>query len=324
MKTGFKAPFVLVLALAAGLPLSRAGEPGAPSPAVLELAAGTPSRASVPYNGAALIALGEDRRFFRAVELEVTAPADWLPHQGGLAVSVCADLEAPADSAAPPSGGRRFFFEALPGKLRTVYQIPLRENHGLESGPYARTLPAVPPASFPVLIRLVPQGISGELERMSFQISARPVLGDEGALRIHFRYPPQLPDGAFTVLIDDVAVETPVDLLLKEGEHRLLVLSDDYRSENRLFRVERARILELDIALQDPAPLLFFEAPEQALIFLDGRALEGTRGPVPVEPGLHGVRFQLSDYSVTRNIQVQKGKTYRIAVTVDVDVSESG
>jgi hypothetical protein len=317
---------------AAGVSLGYAED--LPAPGVLELSRGAQPRVSVPYNGAALIVLGEDWRFFRGIELECTAPPEWLSSQGGLAVLVYAGLEPPADpsvlavlaapavpeAAAPPV--RPFFYGALPGKLRTVYQIPLRAVHDLETSPYALVLPGhIPPESFPVLVRLVP-GAAG-LENMAFQISARPILGDEGALRVRFHYPEHLPDRPFAVLIDDQAVETPVDILLKEGEHRLLVLSDDYLSENRLFRVERARVLDLDIALQDPAPLLFFEAPEQARIFIDGLELEGTRGPVPAEPGIREIRFQVSDYSIARNIQVRRGKTYRIAITVDLDVAEA-
>jgi hypothetical protein len=325
VKTGFK--LSLVFGFIAGISLSYAEEIRVLSPGVLELSRGTLSRVSVPYNGAVLVSLGEDWRFFRGVELEYAAPSQWLSYEGSLAVSAYADLEPFSDSAAPvlDGAGRRFFYDVLPGKLRTVYQIPLREGHNLETSPYALVLPRISPASFPVLVRLVPvvKGISGELERMTFQVSAKPILGDEGAVRIHFRYPEHLPDRTFTVFIDDKVVETPVDILLKEGEHRLLVLSDDYRSENRLFWVERARVLNLDIALQDSAPLVFFEAPERAVIFLDNRELEGTRGPIPVEPGVHEVRFLVSDYSIARSVQVQKGKTYRIAITVDVDVSEA-
>jgi hypothetical protein len=334
MKSGWRLSFALAIGFIAGVSLSYAEAPD-----VLELSPESPSRIVIPHNGAVLISLGEDWRFFRGIEMECGAPPEWLSYQdnrapgnlapGSLAVSMYADLagpELPLDPAAPApeAGGHRFFYEALPGKLRTVYQIPLREGHNLESSPYALVLPGhVPPASFPILVRLVPQGTNGELEKMKFQISARPILGEEGALRVRFRYPEHLPDRPFTVRIDDQEVEAPVDILLREGEHRLLVLSDDYRNENRLFRVERGRVLDLDIALQDPAPLLFFEAPEQALIVLDGQVVEGLRGPIPVEPGIHEVYFELSDYRIIRNIQVQRGKTYHIAITMDVDVTES-
>jgi hypothetical protein len=289
---------------------------------------------SLPYNGSVLIVLGEDRRFFRGVEVELAAPAGWLSHRGSLAVSAYSELEflPGAESGAGDFvpgrvldlRGTRFFYEPLPGKIQTVYQIPLRPAHGMRTSPYVQVLSApVPPPSFPVLFRLAPavKGIGEELERMSFRFSVKPVLGDEGAVRLHFRYPPQLPRRPFTLLIDDSVIERPPEeLLLKEGEHRLTVLSDDYRNENRLFLVERAKVLDLTVELQDPSPLLIFEGPEGAAVFLDNEPAEGS---VPVEPGVHEIRFHVSDYTIARNIRVEKGKTYRIALLVDIDVSES-
>jgi hypothetical protein len=298
---------------------------------VLEVSQEETAAVSLPYNGSALIYLGEDWRFFRGIELELSAPAEWLSHRGSLAAAAYADLEPRQAARFTPGeildlSGTRFYYEPLPGKLQTVYQIPLYEGHGMRSGPYALVPPGhVAPPSFPILFRLSPaiKGIGEELERMSFRLSVKPILGDRGAVRLHFRYPQQLPDKPFTLLIDDQVIDRPLEeLLLKEGEHHLLVLSDDYRNESRLFLVERAKVLELNIELQDPAPLLIFEGPEGAVVFLDNEAVEGT-DPVPVEPGTHEVRFQVSDYSISRTIRVQRGKTYRIAMTVDVDIAES-
>jgi hypothetical protein len=328
VKTGFRVVFALVFGFALGVSPNHAEELRLELSGILELSREDQYRVSLPRDGALLVSLGKDSRFFRGIELEIIAPPGWLqthPAQGGLAVAVYADLDSPPGPVVPVFKGRarRFFYDTLPGKLRTVYQIPLREGHGLETSPYALVIsPPVSPASFPIMVRLIPTG-SGDLEGTDFQLSLRPILGDEGAVRLNFCYPEHLPGRAFTVLVDDRVIEASADFLLKEGEHRLLVLSDDYRIENRLFMVERGRVLDLSITLQDPTPLLLFEAPEQADIFLDNHALEGIRGPVPVEPGIHEVRFRLSDYSIARTIQVQRGKTYRIALTVDVDLSES-
>jgi hypothetical protein len=301
---------------------------------------------SIPYNGSVLITLGEDRRFFRGIEVELDAPAGWLSYRGSLAVSLYSELESLPAGEGEDTGlagfaagqvldlrGNKFFSDPLPGKLQTVYQIPLRPGHGLRSSPYV-LVPSVlaPPSAFPILFRLSPviKGIGEELENMRFRLSVRPILGDEGAVRLHFRYPPQLPRRPFTLLVDDLVIDqigqigqtgqTGEELLLKEGEHHLLILSDDYRNENRLFLVERARVLDLNIELQDPTPLLIFEGPEQTMVFLDDLPVEGS---VPVEPGTHEVRFQVSDYTIARTIRVEKGKTYRIALTVDVEISES-
>jgi hypothetical protein len=282
--------------------------------------------ASLAYNNSVLITLGGESRFFRGVELELSASQQWLPYQGSLAVTAYSDLDQIPKAGVADLNGRGFLNEPLPAKLRTVYQIPLRSGHGMRSSPYATVLPALLPESFPIVFRIMPivKGLTEELETMRFRLGVKPILSDEGAVRISFRYPEQLTGKPFTVLIDDIVVENPgEERLLKEGEHHLMILSDDYRNESHRFLIERAKVLDLAIELQDPTPLIIFEAPEDALIFLDNEPVALGLTPVPVESGTHEVRFQVSDYAIVRQITVQRGKTYRVALAVDVNVSES-
>jgi hypothetical protein len=295
----------------------------------LEMSVDKPAGASIPlgYNGSAVLSLAGDTRFFRGIELELSAPRAWLANQGSLAVAVYAELDRIPPKGVADINGRRILFEPIPNKLQTVYQIPLRPNHGLRTSPYVTVLPAVIlPESYPLLFRIMPviKGLSEELETMVFQLSAKPILSDEGAVKISFRYPEQLPGKPFTILIDDTVIEAPIEeRLLKEGEHHLVILSEDYRNENRRFLVERAKVLDLAIAVQDSTPLIIFEAPENAQIFLDNEPIPGSLEPYPVEPGSHEVRFLVGDYTTIQILNVQRGKTYRVALTVDVNVSES-
>jgi hypothetical protein len=295
----------------------------------LKVALDDSGQVSVPlgYNSSALILLDEDIRFFKGVELELSAPQNWLSWQGSLAMALYSDLDRVPSPGVEELQGKRIAFELLPNKIQTVYQIPLRQGHGLRSSPYV-TVPVgiIPPSSFPLLFRIQPviKGLSEDLEQMVFHLGAKPVLSDEGAVKISFRYPEQLPGRPFTVLIDDVLIENPAEeRLIKEGEHHLVILSDDYRNENRRFVIERTKVLDLAIALQDPTPLLIFEAPENALIFLDNTPVTGKLEPKPVEPGVHEIRFQLSDYAIVKTLTVLRGKTYRVTLSIDVDVSES-
>jgi hypothetical protein len=80
--------------------------------------------------------------------------------------------------------------------------------------------------------------------------------------------------------------------------------------------------MDLIINLQDPTPLIIFEAPENARIYLNNNLISRNTGPIPVEPGVHEARFQVGDYSLTRTISVQRGKTYRVALAVDIEIEE--
>jgi hypothetical protein len=282
---------------------------------------------SLSYVDSVVISLGGDIRFFRGIELEFTLPQAYLSHRGSLALVLYGDLDRLPEPGVADLNARQLCIEPIPNKLVTIYQIPIRPGHGLRPSPYV-SLPAgmVAPASFPILFRVMPviKGLSEEIETMRFQLSAKPILSDEGAVRITLRYPEQLPGRPLTVLIDDEAAERLQEArLLKEGEHRLVIISNDYRNENRRFLIERGKTLDRTIALQDTIPLVFFEAPENARIFFDNEAVDPNAQPLAVEPGLHEVRFRMSDYSVVKPLTIQRGKTYRVALEVDVSVSES-
>ena len=279
------------------------------------------------YVSSSLILLEGDARFFRGIQLELTAPQGFLAHRGSLAAALYGDLNRVPAIGVADLECRRLGFDPLPAKIQTIYQVPLKAEHGLRTSPYATVLTeTLDPSSFPLLFRLMPviKGISDDLENMVFNLSVKPILSDEGALKLSFRYPYNLPDKPLTVLIDDQVVENPKEeRLLKEGEHHLVILSEDYRNQSSRFVVERAKILDLAVELLDPTPLLIFEYPENARVYLNNVFIPNTKTPTPVEPGVHEVRFQVSDYTITRPLTVLKGKTYRVALSVDVNISET-
>jgi hypothetical protein len=281
---------------------------------------------SLSYVDSAVITLDQEIRFFRGIELEFTVPQIYLPHQGSLALVLYGELDRIPETGVADLEGRQIRIEPIPNKIQSVYQIPIRRGHGLRVSPYVSITGMIPPESFPILFRVMPvvKGLSEEIETMRFQLSVKPILSDEGAVRIATRYPEHLKRQPITMLIDDEVVEKPLETrLLKEGEHQLVIISNDYRNENRRFLIERGKILDMTITLQDTTPLVFFEAPENARIFFDNEAVENNRQSMAVEPGLHEVRFQMSDYSVVKPLTIQRGKTYRLALEVGVSVSES-
>lgn len=287
---------------------------------------------SLKYVDCALLNLKGDLRFYRGIQLDLSAPAAFLAYRGYLALAVYNNLVPIPGQTIPPAGvadlsANQLDFEVLPNKILNTWQIPLRAAHGLRNSPYVTILTdTVDMQTFPILFRLMPviKGISEEMENMVFTLNIRPILSDEGVIKLNFKYPEQMQGKPVTVFLDDVLIENPGDeQLLKEGEHHLVILSEDYRNQSRRFMVERAKILDLLVELEDPTPLLVFEYPEAVRIFIDNQPVNNPHLPYPVDPGPHEVRFQMSNYSITRPITVQKGKTYKIALSVDVNISEN-
>jgi hypothetical protein len=293
----------------------------------------------IALNGAVLIKLGEETRFFRGIELDISAPQAWLLYRNSVAMAVYNNLTGERALNTNFQGtidldGRRVIFEPLPGKLQNTYQIPMRRGHGLRTTTFVSVSSVIIEVNtFPILFTLLPlvKGMTNELETMKFNLTVRPILSDEGAVRLIPRYPPQLRGKPFTVLVNDELINNiSQELILKEGEHHLVILSEDYRNESRRFVVERAKIHELIIDLQDPAPLIIFEGPQNARIYLNNVLIQQDNEPshelidkpITVEPGQHEVKFQIGDYTIMRSLNVQRGKTYRISLAVDLSIHE--
>ncbi|MDR2600979.1 MAG: hypothetical protein LBC53_00795 [Spirochaetaceae bacterium] len=294
---------------------------------VIEVSAERPagSQIQIKSGEAAAVVLGKDLRFISALEFEITAPASWIGFQGSLAAGFYSNLDKIPSGYSSDVQARELRFEPLPNKIQTIYQMPIKQAHGLKSSPYVSILrDVVPPEDFPVLFRLLPISDSApEVENMEFRLNVKPVFSDEGAVRINLRYPDHLPDKPVAVLIDGRVIENPAqERLLKEGEHQLTALSADYRNQNRRFLIERGKSISITIPLQDITPQIIFETPANARIFLDDKLIQNTSGQIAVEPGKHDVKIQVSDYSIMRSINTQKGKTYRISFTIDIAISE--
>lgn len=282
---------------------------------------------NVSYIDSLLIHLSDDIRFLQGVEIELLVPQRYLEYRGNLAAALYSDITAGANVGVADVNARQRHIEPILNKIQTVYQIPILRNHEMRASPYA-SMPAgvILPSSFPMLIRIMPviKGISDDMETMTFRITAKPVFNNLGAVNTIIRYPEMLPGKPFTLIIDDEVVNDLNEaVLLTEGEHRLVIISDDYRNESRRFIVEKSKVLDLAIDLQDPTPLIIFEVPENTQVFFNNREITDTKTPYPTEPGEHQIRFQVGDYSIIKPLLVQKGKTYRIDLTIDVIVSEN-
>jgi len=281
---------------------------------------------SLGINSSLLINIGAETRFIRGVEIEITAPQTWLAYRDSLVMAIYNNISPRTPDGIADIEGSQIAFEPLPGRFQIIYQIPIRQSHGLRTTTSV-TVPAgvTLPSTFPILFRLIPaiKGLSEDLEKITFNFTVRPILSDEGAVRLTTRYPSQLRNRPFTVLIDDNVINNISEqIVLREGEHHLVILSDYYRNESRRFVVERTRIIDLTIDLQDPTPIIIFEGPQNAQIYLDNVRVTEIREPVSVEPGTREIKFQIGDYTVSRTLNVQRGKTYRVALNVDLTFQE--
>jgi hypothetical protein len=290
---------------------------------VVDTGGGRTLTAVLSENQAVILELDGGTRFLRGLEIEITAPNTVALN--AFVVSFYRDIEEIDEDK---WRGTLVYSEHLAGKIATVYQIPFRPNAGFRRTPYVSLLPEpIEETAFPVLLRVSPVNVSSSAaseEAAPFHLSVKAVPGDEGVVKLTLHYPPLLRDKPVSVLIDDEVVDNVASpRFLREGEHQLLVISEDYRTESRRFLVDRGKTTEISITLQDTVPILLFEAPDRALIFINNKRIIPGGAPYPIVPGTYDIKIQVSDYTIIKTVQIQKGKTYRIAFTMDLSVSET-
>ncbi len=285
-----------------------------------------PVDVAIGYNDALSIAFTPNDPFLRGVEIEVKIPQEILVYPGSIAWALYNAITP------EPSAGRidytasQLSIQPLPQRLSFVLQVPTRRNHGLRTGPYATVLQSIhDPARGPLLFRLMPimKGLPSGIESMQFTIRVKPVLSEEGALRLTINQPEER-DPSLIVRINEIPQQNHESLIfLNPGNHHLSVVSELYRNEVRVFTVEAARITALNIEMQGTAPVIHLVAPENALITINGDPVQSNRSGLTVEPGDYLIQFTVGDYQLTRQITVERGRTYTVSMIVDINVTES-
>jgi hypothetical protein len=339
MKVRYRATFALVLTATAAFlcpPVRASAED------LRTIVAGTASlsadasdgvRLSLAYNEAVSVVLPKDSSYIQGFEIEIKIPPAAQAMPGALAYELWRRVDPAPDKNRYGYEGERIITQALPARASLVIQVPVRKDHNLKSGPYATVIPAVVEAKdFPFLFKFYPisKGIPAELENAQFQVRIRPLLTDEGGLRLSIHYPEAAEKAAIVVSVDDKRLSDAryLDgreaLVLKAGTHYLRVSSEQYRDESRTFTIEQGRTLDLVIDLQDTAPLVMVEAPDSAQVSIDGKRLTGDlKVAFTVDVGEHVVACRIGDYTVTRRFTAFRGKTYKIVLSVDLQVQES-
>ncbi|MEI6875592.1 MAG: hypothetical protein WCL50_10755 [Spirochaetota bacterium] len=282
---------------------------------------------SLAYNEAIAVTWPKDALFVQGIEIELRYPQAALAFPGAIAWEIWRRIDPLPEKTRYAYSGDRIVNHVLPARAGFVIQIPTRGDHGLRSTPFAELIPTIVEAKdFPFLFRLFPiaKGIPPELEKATFQLRLRPLFTDEGGFRLNLRYPEGIDRGDYALFVDGRPVE-PKDLhVLKPGPHFLRISSDSYREETRSFSIEQGKTIELAIELADTTPILLIEAPDSALVLLDGQKLNHVQKPsMTVDAGEHTLICRIGDYSLTRKFSAFRGKTYKVLLSIDLSIQEN-
>ena len=280
---------------------------------------------AVGMNDALSLILPEDRTYLSGIELRVKIPEEIAAWRDTIAYSLYNGIEPLPAADIIDYSGERISVNTFPGKLSLIIYIPIAKDFAIKESPYHVIVGAKPDTSdgFVFLrLQLAMKGVPESFERAQFELSARPVLRDLGALALTVLEPEGETNG-YQLFIDGEAAEAGGALLLATGEHHLSLTSESYRDEVRTFRIEQARTTALSVQLRGIAPTVRVVSPENAQVYFDGTLLADTKNAFVVTPGDHSVRFVVGDYELVKTVQAVNGRSYTVNLSIDAEVSET-
>ena len=283
-------------------------------------------------NDALFVTLPEDLTYINGLELSFKIPEIIATWRDSVAYTLYDNLSPAPDGKNLNYYGERVHLDTLPGKLSLTLHIPISSDFSIKDTPYSTKLPVFKnfKKGFFLRFMMVMKGVPENLEDSILEITAKPVLKNEGSLNLNI----ELPDSTsasqsdsenekkFSVFIDDIPVQNYSNHLLSTGEHHLSVVSDFFRNELRTFRIEQAKSTSLSVKLRGIEPLLKILCPKDTQVFLDDNPVTASEEPMTITQGEHKVKFLLADYEIVKTISVINGRTYSVNLNVEASVTE--
>lgn len=295
---------------------------------------GFSATASLGLNDAIGIYFPAERNFIEGLEIKME-----IPEQTALWRDCCGAYIYENIKPAPASNqidfsGNKVFFGVLPGKLSWILQIPFSNETQFKTNQYTKTIEKTPDISGNfVFLRLqqIMKGVPDEVMNSQITFTVRPILSDKGMLNIKFNYPElsetvnSANENNITVFINDSTYsldDIKKGILINTGIHNISVISENYRTEVRKVRIDQAKKTDLIIDLKSIEPSVVITAPDGAEVFIDEQPVEDFGNEIILTEGDHKISCKIGDYEIIRSLSVFKGRTYKINLTVDLQISE--
>ena len=292
------------------------------------------STKKIGLNDSLAVYIPEERLFLEGIEFKMDIPEDIAMWRDCCGAYIYDGIRPAPKAQQIDYSGSKIFFGVVPGKLSWILQLPLTKNTQFKTNQYTKTIEAIPSAQGNyVFLRLqqIMKGVPDEVMNSKITITVRPILSDKGLLKIKLTTPQESEaknegeEDNISIFIDNNAFDTQdaqKGYVLGTGIHNISVISENYRTEVRKVRIDQAKATELEITLKSIEPTVIITAPEGATVYLDDEKFEDLGKEVVIPEGDHKIRCGIGDYEIVRSLSVSKGRSYKVNLTVDLQISE--
>ncbi|MBO4629293.1 MAG: PEGA domain-containing protein [Treponema sp.] len=285
-------------------------------------------------NDSLAVYIPEERLFLEGIEFKMDIPEDMAIWRDCCGAYIYDGIKPAPKAQQIDYSGSKIFFGVVPGKLSWILQLPLTKTAQFKTNQYTKTIETIPTAqgNF-VFLRLqqIMKGVPDEVMNGKITITVRPILSDKGLLKIKLskleasEQKEENTEENISIFIDNnpyLAQDVQKGFVLGTGIHNVNVISENYRTEVRKVRIDQAKITDLEIILKSIEPTVIITAPEGATVYLDDEKFEDLGKEVVIPEGDHKIRCGIGDYEIVRSLSVSKGRSYKVNLTVDLQISE--
>lgn len=280
-----------------------------------------PGEKKCGINDSVAVILPVDMTFVQGIEITVKIPQAVANYRNTITYSLYKEIRPFPSEKSIDYSGTELYSGLYPGQLIWTILVPLKKNNTIKQSPYAdkSLIPDAEKGFVFLRNQLAMKGVPASVMQAEFDVSASVILAELGALKITA---PAASEN-YSVVVDEKA-ESPNGAglyLLKPGKHTVSISSEEFRNELRTVLIQRAEITELSVALTSVQPAISVQAPEGTRVFVDGAEVKDINS-LDLESGEHIFKFVLGGYEVSKNVSIQKGKSYNISVNMDATIKE--
>ena len=280
-------------------------------------------------NDGLAIKLPADRTFIQGIEILIKVPAIVTKWQDSVAWSFYSDILPEPSESTIDYQGTRHSVHTFSNSLSLNIQLPLKQNNTIKKSPYAVYVSHIPTENNGIIflrMQLVMKGIDDNIGVSNFEISVKPILTNNGYLKIRSESPDGSPEiKPYTAFADGKPLELPQNkIILEKGTHTINFVSDFYRNEVRTVNIAPGTTTYLDIQFRDIAPTVNLYAPKNTTVYMDGTIIDQwySKDSITVSQGDHQFKFVIGDWETVRSINAINGHSYNISLTIDSNVEE--
>lgn len=271
---------------------------------------------------------GDKSRFLQGAELTLQIPAPLRRQAEGFILLIYKRVSpAPSGEIRHYQGVEAAHF-VLPNRPRFYVNFNVGSQVGTmgPSGPDTLNIAeAIQPDEFPLLMTLISlsKGIPRDIEGNPLTIKAVPEWNNLGALTLNVANPELSPEDLI-LKIDGKVRPWSREILLPEGMHLVSLGAPGYGEESVNIAIQKAQFASLEMTLRRQSAALVFEAPKDAVVFLNGeQVILGPGKSVSVEPGTHTVTMLLNDYRISKQFQLNSGQTLKLSLFLDILIQDN-